>query len=161
MKFKVGDKVRVRKDLVVGSYYNHAFFISDMKKFKGKIVEIREVFNIAGYYIKGSIYMFGEDMLEPIKFTKSDLKDGDKITFRNGEVGIYTGDETYIDGLCNCHINNDLTNNGSRGSELDIVKVERPKKYKTIYEREKARKMTVKEISEALGYEVEVVDSHE
>lgn len=96
-----------------------------------------------------------------MRFKKSDLRDGDKITFRNGKAGIYTGDETYIDGLCNCHINNDLTNNGSRGSELDIVKVERPRKYKTVYEREKVREMTVEEISKELGYEVKVVKSHE
>lgn len=161
MKFKVGDKVKVRNDLVVGSYYNHVFFISDMKKFKGKIVEIREVFNRTGYYIKGSIYMFSEDMLEPIKFTKSDLRDGDKITLRNGEVGTYEGDNTYIAGLVDGNINDDLTNNGFWGSRLDIVKVERPRKYKTVYEREEARDMTVEEICKALGYEVKVIKSHE
>ena len=162
MKFKVGDKVRLKKGLVIGRDYGGIYFMLPMKLFEGKIFEI-EFVDGKFYQLKEDKekYSFSDEMLEPIKFTKSDLKDGDKITLRNGEVGIYTGDETYIDGLCNCHINNDLTNNGSRGSELDIVKVERPRKYKTVYEREKVREMTVEEISKELGYEVKVVKSHE
>ena len=87
------------------------------------------------------------------------FKVGDRITLRNGVSGIWDGH--MIGALTYDEINEDLTNNGALGSCLDIVKVEKPKEYKTIYEREKVRKMTVKEISEALGYEVEVVDSHE
>lgn len=162
MSFKVGDKVKVKENLRVGKFYDGVYFSIEMDKFKGKVVEIMNIYD--NYYgIKGDDwnFYFSDEMLEPIKFKKSDLRDGDKITFRNGKAGIYTGDETYIDGLCNCHINNDLTNNGSRGSELDIVKVERPRKYKTVYEREKVREMTVEEICKALGYEVKVVEDHE
>ena len=92
------------------------------------------------------------------------FKVGDKLTLRNGVSGFYRNEETYIDGLYEDNINDDLTNNGGRGSRFDIVKVERPKKYKTVYEREeeeKVREMTVEEISKALGYEVKVVKSHE
>lgn len=161
MKFKVGDKVRVRKDLIAGKCYGEddLSFVDDMEKFKGKQFEIIKTSG-CDYKLDDSNYYFNDDMLEPV-FTKKDLRVGDRITLRNGKVGLYTGDETYIDGLCNCHINNDLTNNGSCGSELDIVKVERPRKYKTIYEREKVREMTIKEISEALGYEIKVVKEHE
>ena len=34
MKYKVGDKVRVRKDLKSGNYYGRAFYISSMDELK-------------------------------------------------------------------------------------------------------------------------------
>lgn len=159
MNFKVGDKVRVRKDLIVGKRYgeDNLSFVDYMEEYKGKQFEIIETSG-CDYKLDNSFYYFNDGMLEPV-FTKKDLRVGDRITFRNGSSGIWDG---YMIGALNYdEINEDLTNSGNLGSYLDIVKVERQKKYKTIYEREKARKMTVKEISEALGYEVEVVDSHE
>ena len=40
-KYKIGDKVKVRKDLVVGERYNGGTtFNSDMEKFKGKTLTI-------------------------------------------------------------------------------------------------------------------------
>ena len=36
MKYKVGDKVRVRKDLEVGKDYGNHDVVEDMKKYKGK-----------------------------------------------------------------------------------------------------------------------------
>lgn len=159
MRFKVGDKVRVRKDLIAGKCYGEddLSFVDDMEKYKGKQFEIIKMSG-CDYELDNSNYYFNDDMLEPA-FTKKDLKVGDRITLRNGSSGIWSG--YMIGALTYDEINEDLTNSGNLGSSLDIVKVEKPKKYETIYEREKARKMTVKEISEALGYEVEVVDSHE
>ena len=130
-----------------------------MEKYKGKQFEIIKTSD-CDYKLDNSTYYFNDDMLEPA-FTKQDLKVGDRITLRNGVSGIWDGHMIGAGALTYDEINEDLTNNGDLGSCLDIVKVEKPKKYETIYEREKARKMTVKEISEALGYEVEVVDSHE
>lgn len=43
MKYKVGDKVRVRKDLVIDSSYGREDFVSEMKQFVGKIVTISKV----------------------------------------------------------------------------------------------------------------------
>lgn len=159
MRFKVGDKVRVRKDLIAGKCYgeDNLSFVDDMEKYKGKQFEIIKMSG-CDYELDNSNYYFNDDMLEPA-FTTQDLKVGDRITLRNGSSGIWDG--YMIGALTYDEINEDLTNSGNLGSSLDIVKVEKPKKYETIYEREKARKMTVKEISEALGYEVEVVDSHE
>ena len=159
MNFKVGDKVRVRKDLIAGKSYgeDNLSFVDDMEKYKGKQFEIIKT-SSCDYKLDNSNYYFNDDMLEPA-FTTQDLKVGDRITLRNGVSGIWDGH--MIGALTYDEINEDLTNNGALGSCLDIVKVEKPKKYETIYEREKVRKMTVKEISEALGYEVEVVDSHE
>ena len=159
MNFKVGDKVRVRKDLIVGKRYgeDNLSFVDDMEKYKGKQFEIIKTSG-CDYKLDNSNYYFNDGMLEPV-FTKQDLKVGDRITLRNGVSGIWDG--YMIGALTYDEINEDLTNDGALGSRLDIVKVERQKEYKTIYEREKVREMTIKEISEALGYEVKVVDSHE
>ena len=43
MKFKVGDKVRVREDLEVGKDYGHYNVVEDMKKYEGKEFIIDEV----------------------------------------------------------------------------------------------------------------------
>jgi hypothetical protein len=43
MKYKVGDKVRVKKDLVIDSCYGREDFVEEMKSFIGKIVTISKV----------------------------------------------------------------------------------------------------------------------
>ena len=36
MKYNIGDKVRIRKDLIVDKYYGEIDFIESMKKYLGK-----------------------------------------------------------------------------------------------------------------------------
>lgn len=43
MKYKIGDKVRVREDLVAEKQYGKDFFVSQMIPFKGQIVTIKTV----------------------------------------------------------------------------------------------------------------------
>ena len=43
MKYKVGDKVRVRKDLVVGEQYGGETVADDMVDMRGMVVTIGEV----------------------------------------------------------------------------------------------------------------------
>lgn len=43
MRFKVGDKVKVRDDLIVGKTYNNNTFVKDMEKHLGKIVTIESI----------------------------------------------------------------------------------------------------------------------
>ena len=50
MKYKVGDKVKVRSDLRVGKSYGEHIFVHDMFKFMGKIVTIESVWE-QGYRI--------------------------------------------------------------------------------------------------------------
>jgi hypothetical protein len=56
MKYKVGDKVRVKSDLVNGKYYeneaNHVgiYFNKDMMEYRGKIVTISQVVHGSGVY---------------------------------------------------------------------------------------------------------------
>ena len=49
MKYKVGDKVRVREDLIVDQWYGEDTFTSGMVSFKGKIVTISNI--ESGFYI--------------------------------------------------------------------------------------------------------------
>ena len=51
MKYKVGDKVRIRSDLEAGKRYGDEFFTKNMGKFKGKLVTIADV-NETYYKIK-------------------------------------------------------------------------------------------------------------
>lgn len=126
MKFKVGDKVRV-----VAKKHGHRFDI-------GEIVKIEEISDRdykCSSLEKNELCWMGED--EFVKFTKADLKDGDIATNRAGEkqtvskgflvdnfgaisLTYFTEDLKDADGL----------------QKNDIVKVERPVKYETVFGRE-------------------------
>ena len=67
MKYKVGDKVRIRSDLKVGERYGDFDFSKDMKEFLGKQVTIEESFeNFNSYDIKEDDYGFcwTDEMIE-------------------------------------------------------------------------------------------------
>ena len=49
MKYKVGDKVRVRKDLVEGTHYGKYVVTSDMIDMSGMVLTIKEVDTCGGY----------------------------------------------------------------------------------------------------------------
>ena len=66
MKFKVGDKVRVREDLLVNKRYGRCYFVKDMEKYKGKILTIEEIYD--GFYkLDKSSYVWDDRMLESYK----------------------------------------------------------------------------------------------
>ncbi|MGN0595021.1 MAG: hypothetical protein ACI4I6_07675 [Hominimerdicola sp.] len=110
------------------------------------------------------------------KFTKSDLKNGDIILRRNGDVEIVcleTGTLITQDGFnFLSDVNADLTDTDD--CEYDIIAVRRPKEpgscqFKAfdkgygelIYERkDEPEEMTLKEICEALGKEIKIVKEH-
>lgn len=64
MKYKVGDKVRVRSDLKVGKGYGEHAFVHNMFKFVGKIVTIESVWK-RGYRIEEDTYWWTDEMFEP------------------------------------------------------------------------------------------------
>lgn len=63
MKYKIGDKVRVRKDLVVDNYYGGVCYVEYMDEFKGKECVITDMDGIA--YQIGDFW-WTDEMLEPI-----------------------------------------------------------------------------------------------
>ena len=174
MEFKVGDRVRIKSweqmEKEFGKNSDGGIdcmpcFIEDMKHLCGKTATIDEICN---YDIKlkdwsddtgGLYWTISTDMIELVdtsKFTKSDLQEGDIVTDREGNKSIFLDDELYgttidLDGLT------DELKDDKDYSEYDIVKVERPIKYETVFERKEVREMTVEEISKALGFEVKVV----
>ena len=175
MKFKVGDKVKVVR--VFDTTGNHR------EEEVGKILTIKSANHMGlecyprkgvNYYGFGSgetDYIFYEDELELVSFTKADLKDGMVVECRDGERYLVINDKF----ICNKHwfsisqFANDLS--GSK-YEYTIDKIYQTTGYSfetlfdnnyltLIWEREKpAKKMTVEEIEKELGYKVEIVSDN-
>lgn len=67
MKYKVGDKVKVRSDLKCEEYYGGVLFASEMNRFKGMEFTITRVNNGGYYEVLETIYNFTDEMLEPVE----------------------------------------------------------------------------------------------
>lgn len=127
MKFKVGDKVRV-----VAKKYGHRFDI-------GEIVKIEEISDRdykCSSLEKNELWWMGEDGFTKVKFIKSDLKDGDIVTDRE-EKKRTVSKGFLVDNfgaISLTYFTEDLKDVDGE-EEYDIVKVERPVKYETVFER--------------------------
>jgi len=71
LKYKTGDRVRVRKDLKEGRFYRMEFPVHDsniatyqMEKFRGKEVTIERVTVNNEYRIYGSLHNWTDEMFE-------------------------------------------------------------------------------------------------
>lgn len=130
MKFKVGDKVKV-----IAKKHGHGFNI-------GEIVKIEEISDRdykCSSLEKNELWWMGEDEFTKVKFIKSDLKDGDIVTYRNGDkrtviAGNLINSNGYISKKLNQYTNE--LKDTVIGESLDIIKVERPVKYEIVFERE-------------------------
>ena len=90
MKYKVGDKVRVRKDLKAGSFYGEDSFLVDMKKYSGKIMTVDKITYKNKYKLKEDFghYYWTDEMLEDAEGINI-IVDGDKVIAEKGNnVGI-------------------------------------------------------------------------
>lgn len=69
MKYKVGDKVRIREDLVTGGNYGGCVAVDDMTDMCGRVVTIERVGEVHGYYIKEDPdeYCWTDEMFEPVE----------------------------------------------------------------------------------------------
>lgn len=67
MKYKVGDKVRVRSDLKCEEHYGGVPFTSEMNRFKGMEFTITRVNNGGYYEALETLYNFTDEMLEPVE----------------------------------------------------------------------------------------------
>lgn len=136
MKFKVGDKVKV-----IAKKHGHGFNI-------GEIVKIEEISDRdykCSSLKENELWWMGEDEFTKVKFIKSDLKDGDIVTYRNGLKKIVSGDKLYGNDLFTSlrYYPEDLKDVDGE-EKNDIVKVERPVKYETVFEREEVLDETEK-----------------
>ena len=148
MKFKVGDKVKIKENLLCKGY-GVAYFASPMKKYKDKEAKITYISPYDGTChldIDDGIWWWSEDMFEPhtSKIAKKDLRDGDKCTLKNNEKA-FVIDKTVVtkdDVLSLYDYNSKLEHNFN--SNYDIVKVDRPVEYKTIYKNDEILDSTEK-----------------
>ena len=127
MKFKVGDKVKV-----IAKKHGHGFNI-------GEIVKIEEISDRdykCSSLKENELWWMGEDEFTKVKFTKLDLKDGDIVTYRKGLKKIVSGDKLYGNDLfASLRYYKENLKNVDGEEEYNIVKVERPVKYETVFER--------------------------
>ena len=64
MKFKAGDKVRLRDNLELEKYYGKLKFLSSMENLKGKELTIDGMTSQGNYVLEESCFIFSEEMLE-------------------------------------------------------------------------------------------------
>lgn len=162
-KFKVGDKIKGIK--------GNGYPITNEQMLEAEVVEIFgnemkiKVKNHNDAYRIGSFYIVpnSTEEFELIKFTKSDLRDGDRV-YDNDPIydygivrddAINYGSDSSLDLSC---FNDDLTHISI--SKFDIIKVERPGKYETVFEREEEiKELTMEEVCEMAGCTVKIVES--
>lgn len=168
MKFKVGEKVKIKKNLKKG--YDFKYYVADeMEKFKGKTVTIYSV-NSEAYRIEedNMNWEWTEDMLEGLAIiTKEELfkmplgtiiKTDEKehnIFVKVGENDFYNDDADHIE---SCDVNDDLS---LKYFGNKIIEIQEPN-YTTIYKEDKqVKEMTIAEIEKELGYPIKVVKEEE
>lgn len=168
MNFKVGDKVRVKKNLKDIEKFKHGY-MPDMESFEGKIVTIKGVYAEEGVTIEEDIHHYYWDFraFEPInkKTTKEELLKmpiGTKITTNKDEDNIFVkiSDCVFENNNDECVWDTDIEEDLSI-TDIEcgdkIIKIEVPT-YETVYDSsEKVKEMTMDEICKALGYNVKIV----
>ena len=120
MKYKVGDKVKVREDLKIGKSYNKKTFVDSMEKYKGQIVTIKVVYGDR-YRIEedNQDWYWTDEMLEDIE-EEMNLEDFLNALWKNPEIIINKFSNMYEE--CK-KVNEDLkTKLKNKQSEIDFLK---------------------------------------
>ena len=168
MKFKVGDKVRIKKDLSIDKTYGITV-VSSMEKYAGRIMTVSRITNF-GYRLKedNEEWHWSEDTMEIVtKPTKEELlkmplgtiiktdKEGHNIFVKVGENDFCNDDCNHTGAG---YINDDLSLEcfGNK-----IIEIQEPT-YETIYKADdEVKEMTIAEIEKELGYPIKVVKEEE
>lgn len=138
--FEVGDRVRVKKDIIVDKFYNGWKFNKDMVKFKGRVLTIDKKRYSKEFYIKEDSHMFiwTIGMLEKVEYTYEDLVKspiGTKVFFESNNVLLKINEDVYEDEKfyrSNEYLK-ELKDNVGDCILGKIIKIEEPT-YKTVYE---------------------------
>ena len=89
MKYKVGDKVRVRKDLIIDNVYGKHIFVVGMKPYVGKTMTISRVNKHSYYFIEDkNNWCWSDEMLEDVASISIFIKGNKVIAKKDGKVGI-------------------------------------------------------------------------
>lgn len=126
------------------------------------------------YAAHGYHVLYWSDFMDK-EFTKDDLRNGDVVLRKDGEVEIFIESQfgnflmdAYGDGCTDAYINRDLTSNSY--FTRDVIAVRRPntlfdmsfdafekKLGRLVYERDETVEMTLEEVCKALGKNVKIV----
>ena len=86
MKYKVGDKVKIREDLVVDNKYGVDTYVDDMEQYKGKIATVIRITDNNKYKLDvDSYWCWTDEMFED--YTEDTEKEVE--TYRTVDVGFY------------------------------------------------------------------------
>lgn len=137
MKFKVGDRVKVRKDLKNNAFYGGNRVNEEMFMHRGQILTIRAI-DGKNYLMEEDNWYWNDEMFENKDYTYEELKKspiGTKVTFENGNILTKTGKDFYEDDK---FFRNSADFKGLKDNHGDrplgkIIKIEEPE-YKTVYE---------------------------
>lgn len=89
-KFKVGDRVRLKKGIVIGERYNGIVFTESMRFTRSE--EIAFLSSEGYYFLSSNSFYYSDDMLEKTELILSDLKNEMIVELRNGKLFIVLGD---------------------------------------------------------------------
>lgn len=164
MKFKVGDivKIKTREDIkekLRNTILNieECSFIPEMEEYAGQVAQIKDITRYGAYKLDTDCgaykldidcgeYNWSDYMFEPytVEIRKSDLEDEDYCMFKNKNKAIKIGKYVVMDGgaIPLKEYNNKLEHNFD--SNYDIVRVDRPTEYKTIYKNDEILDSTEK-----------------
>ena len=136
MKFKVGDRVKVRKDLKNDTFYGGNRVNEEMFMHRGQILTIRAI-DGKNYLMEEDNWYWTDEMFEDREeYNYEDLKKspiGTKTTFENGEVLVKDDDGNYSNKK-RWRDDSDLKELKDRVNTLGkIIKIEEPT-YQTVYE---------------------------
>lgn len=86
-ELKIGDRVKVREDLIVGRKYGGLNLWENMYDYKGSEGKIVRVTPAGFYYLESNSYGWSREMLELVVSSEGvRFQPGDKVKFKNGLI---------------------------------------------------------------------------
>ena len=67
MKFKIGDKVKLKDDLVVGEGYDELELLDNMEYYKGEVLTIKRINENGNYKVNESLFWWSPSMFELVE----------------------------------------------------------------------------------------------